>query len=1085
MTESVPSRVRCGDVVVDLKAGEVHALGRKIRLQEQPLQVLRILLEGAGKVITREEIRSKLWPNDTVVEFDNAINTAIRKLRLAFADTSEHPKYIETVARRGYRFIMAVEELDSSAGNIPVGTVPPASPDAGTAFVDLPGDLSGKTVSHYRVLEVIGGGGMGVLYKAEDLRLNRPVALKFLPEEMGRDQRAVERFEREARAASTLDHPNICSIYEFGEHEGQPFIVMPLLQGETLRDRLAAGKRGESALPLAQLVELAIQIARGLATAHEKGIIHRDIKPANIFITTTSMAKILDFGLAKVLEEAGNITAVAAGTQVMSGLAPPPSAVGLNLSHVGVAIGTAGYMSPEQVRGEALDARTDLFSFGLVLYEMAAGHRAFSGETAAAVRDAILNQTPVPVRELNPVIPPKLEAVIDKALAKDREVRYRSATEIVSDLENLSGSAGRERRHLPPRRFGKLLPAAALAMAAVIAGGIYWHSQSPPILSEKSTVVLADFTNTTGDVVFDDTLRQALAFQLDQSPYLNVLSDRKMIATLRQMEQAPEQRVTPEIAAEICLRSHGSAVLAGSIAPLGSSYEIVIKALSCQTGHTLATVDVQPQTRDAVLKAVGDAGNEMRKRLGESLTSLKNFDQPLLEATTSSLEALQAFSKSKRLGAPTETIPHLKRALELDQNFALAYANLGAAYINVGEITLGMENLKKAYELRARVSQRERFYIEASYYSLVTRDLDKGKQSAKEWGQSYPADWRPHNDLAIIYAQLGDAGEAVREMREAIRLSPDNPGAYANLMGVLCAANRLNEAQAVYEETRSRNLGSPYLLQYKYGLDFLRGDAAGMQEQLRLATGVPRTEDVLLSAQADTEAYYGRLEQARNFSRRAVDSAERADAMEAAATWEGWGALRETETGNLLEARRDAEQALALNRGRDIRVLAALALARAGDIVQAQQLAESADQEFPQDTLLQNYALPSIRAAIQLQQNKPLIAIETLEVSRPYELSQGSLTYMYPAYLRGEAYLKTGEGGKAAAEFKKILDHRGIVLNSPIAALAYLDLARSYVMHNDKAKAKAAYQDFLALWNNANPDIPIYKQAKAEYATLQ
>ena len=1063
----------------------MYASGQRIRLQKQPLQVLGILIDHSGKVVTREEIKTKLWPNDTVVEFDNAINTAIRKLRMAFADSNQHPKYIETVARRGYRFIMPVEELDSSARGISLGTVPPASPDARTAFANLPGSLSGMTVSHYRVLEVIGGGGMGVLYKAEDLRLNRPVALKFLPEEMGSDPRAAERFEREARAASTLDHPNICSIYEFGEHQGQPFIVMPLLKGETLRDRLAAANSGESALPLPQLVELVIQIARGLAAAHEKGIIHRDIKPANIFVTATGMAKILDFGLAKVLEDAGNTLAVAVGTQVMSGLDAPPSSLGLSLSHMGVAIGTAGYMSPEQVRGEALDARTDLFSFGLVLYEMATGHRTFSGETAAAVRDAILNQTPVPARELNSALPPKLEAVIDKALAKDREVRYWSAMEIVADLENLRGSVWRESPRRPQRGLGKQLVAAALAMAAIAAGGIYWRSQRPPILSEEGTVVLADFTNTTGDVVFDDALRQALAFQLDQSPYVDVLSDRKMMTTLRQMERAPEQRVTSEIAAEICQRTQGSAVLAGSIAPLGTSYEIAIKALSCQTGHAFATVEMQAQTRNDVLKAVGDAGNEIRKELGESLGSLKNFDQSLPEATTSSLEALQAFSKSKRLGAPTETMPYLKRALELDPYFALAYANLGAAYINVGETTLGTENLKKAYELRDRVSQRERFYIEASYYSLVTRDLDKGKRSAKEWAGSYPADWRPHNDLAITYALSGDAGEAVREMREAIRLFPDNPGAYANLMGTLCAANRLNEAQAAYEETRSRNLGSPYLLQYKYYLDFLRGDAAGMQEQLRLAAGVPRTEDVLLSAQADTEAYYGRLEQARNFSRRAVDSAERADATEAAATWKAWEALWETETGNSLEARRDVDQALALNPGRDIRVFAALALARTGDIVQAQQLAEAADQEFPLDTLLQNYALPSIRAAIQLQQNKPLMAIETLEVSRPYELGQGSLTYMYPAYLRGEAYSKTGQGEKAAAEFEEILDHRGIVLNSPIGALAYLGLARAYVVHNDTAKAKAAYRDFLMLWKDADSGVPIYIQAKAEYAKLK
>ncbi|MGA2905603.1 MAG: protein kinase [Candidatus Korobacteraceae bacterium] len=412
----------------------MYASGQRIRLQEQPLQVLRLLIDHAGKVVSREEIQAKLWPNDTVVEFDNAINTAVRKLRMAFADSNENPRYIETVARRGYRFIMAVEELDSSAGGLSLDAAPPASPDAGIPFADQSAGLTGKTVSHYRVLEVIGGGGMGVVYRAEDLRLDRAVALKFLPEEMGSDQRALERFEREARAASSLDHLNICSIYEFGEHQGQPFIVMPLLRGQTLRDWLASADAAEDAVPLAHLLDLAIQIAGGLGAAHEKGIIHRDIKPANIFVTTSGTAKILDFGLAKVLEATGNSLAAAAGAQAAPGLDAPPSSIGLSLSRTGITVGTAGYMSPEQVRGEELDARTDLFSFGLVLYEMATGHRTFSGETAAVARDAILYQTPVPARELNPGIPPKLEAIIDKALAKDRELRYASAVEMRADL---------------------------------------------------------------------------------------------------------------------------------------------------------------------------------------------------------------------------------------------------------------------------------------------------------------------------------------------------------------------------------------------------------------------------------------------------------------------------------------------------------------------------------------------------------------------------------------------------------------------------------------------------------------------------
>jgi len=990
MTQELPSRVRCGDVEVDLKAGELCTLGQRIRIQEQPRELLRILIGRSGKIVTRDEIKTTLWPNDTVVEFDNAINTAIRKLRIAFGDSNERPKYIETVARRGYRFIASVEDLSSSAGDVPANIADAGKAEVLTLAME-PAALSGKTVSHYHVLEVIGGGGMGVVYKAEDLRLDRAVALKFLPEEMGSDKRAVERFEREARAASALDHPNICSIYEFGEHQAQPFIVMPLLQGQTLRDRLATAEPGNSGLPLTQLVDLAIQIARGLAAAHEKGVIHRDIKPANIFITTSGMAKILDFGLAKILEGTENAVAVAAGARPISGFDMAALPVGMTLTHTGIATGTAGYMSPEQARGEALDARTDLFSFGLVLFEMATGRRTFSGESAADIRDAILHQTPVPARKLNPVVPAKLEAIMDKAITKDRKQRYQSAAEIIADLEEIDGGTRTEGAWRRRRSYIKPLVASAIGVAIIAAGAVYWGSPRAPILSSKDKVVLADFTNTTGDTVFDDTLRQALAYQLDQSPYLNVLSDRKMITVRRQMEHSPEQRVTPEIATEICLRTHSSAVLAGSIAAVGSAYQVALKALSCQTGHTLTTVAVEARTRDAVLKAVGAAGNQMRQRLGESIISLRNFDQPLLEATTSSLEALQAFSKSKKFGTPTESIPYLQRALELDPNFALAYANLGAAYINVNEPTLGAQNLTKPYELRDRVSQRERFYIEASYYSLVTRDLEKGKESAKEWAQSYPTDWRPHNDLAIIRAQLGEADEAVRETQESLGLAPDNPGTYANLVGMLTAANRLTEAEAASEEAHSRNLSGPYLCQYNYLLAFLRGDAAGMQKQLQQAAGMPRTEDVLLSAQADTEAYYGRLDRARMYSQSATESAQRADAPEAAADWKAQQALREVETGNSAKAKRAIEEALALNGGRDVKIFAALTLARAGDDAQAQQLANELNHEFPLDTMLQNYALPAIRAAIQLQQNKPLIAIETLEVSRPYELGQGSL----------------------------------------------------------------------------------------------
>jgi len=928
---------------------------------------------------------------------------------------------------------------------------------------------------------------MGVVHRAEDLKLDRAVAIKFLPEEMGSDPRAVERFEREARAASSLDHPNICSIYEFGEHEGQPFLVMQLLHGETLRSRLAADS-GTSPFGMVELLRFAIQIASGLEAAHEKGIIHRDIKPANIFLTNRGLAKILDFGLAKILERDETPPLAMEAQMPSSESAAPPLSLELSLSREGAAMGTAGYMSPEQVRGEKLDPRTDLFSFGLVLYEMATGHRTFSGQSAEVVRNAILHEDPPPAHELNPHVPPMLEKIINRALAKDRESRYQSATGLLADLRALKADLSpRHRTANVVRRRWKPLVAAAVLVVAVVATLLYfyWQARKPPVLAEKSTLVLADFENTTGDTVFDDSLRQALAFHLDQSPYLNVLSERKMVSVLRQMERPPEQRVTPDVAAEVCQRTRSQAVLAGSIAQASSSYRLTLRALSCQTGHALAVVETHARNRSEVLNAMNEAGDEMRKKLGESLASVNKFDQPLYEATTSSLEALKAFSKAREFGNPSENLAYMKRAVELDPNFAIGYAELGATYMNVGAGKLGMENIRKAYQLRERASQRERFYIEATYYGLLTRELDKAGQSCKEWAQNYPGDWRPHNALAIIYAQLGLLDKAADEMREVIRLAPDNPGAYGNLVGMLTPLGRLQDAQQAYEQAQAHGLDSPYLRQYKYLLAFLQGDAPGMQEQVQWAMGKPRVEDVLLSSEADTNAFYGRLKKAHDLTQRAMQSAVRAGGDETPAAVKAAEALREAEIGNSKGAVAAAQEALFLHSTHDVKTAAALALARAGKIAQAQELAESLNQEFPLDTMLQNYALPVIQAAIQLQQDRSLQAVETLEVSRPYELGQGALNFLYPAYLRGEAYLKAGRGESAAAEFQKVLDHPGVMANFITGALARLQLGRAQAMMGDKAAARKSYQDFLTLWKDADPDLPFYRQAKAEYAKLR
>ncbi len=1076
MKNTLPLRLRFGVFELDLKSGELHQSGQRVVLQEQPLQILRILLENAGAITTREEIQQQLWPNDTVVEFDHSINAAIKRLRVALGDSADNPKYIETIARRGYRLMVPVERLDSNASDTSgTGVVLSSHDGTGVQLQFEPSGLTGKTVSHYRVLEVVGGGGMGVVYKAEDLKLGRAVALKFLPEEVGNDPRALERFEREARAASSLDHPNICSIYEFGEHEGRPFIVMQLLQGQTLRDCLASGALKDTAsaaqVSLDRLLDIAIQIADGLEAAHEQGIVHRDIKPANIFITTKGVAKILDFGLAKLLLQPSAVQAIPAELGGKEGL---------NLSRPGRAAGTAAYMSPEQARGQTLDARTDLFSFGLILYEMATGQRAFTGDNAAALHDAILTRAPTPPAELNPELPAELQVVIQKCLEKDRNLRYQKAAEVRSDLERV-----KRRREHPVLRRLKLLATAAVVVVALIAGGLYWRSRKTTTLTEKDTVVLADFVNTTGDSVFDDALKQALSIQLEQSPILTVLSDRKVIETLKLMNRPANERVTKELAEEVCLRTNSKALLEGSIAAIGDRYLIVVRAMNCHTGDTIASADAEAENRNHVVKALGEAGNQLRKKLGESLPSVEKFNVPLEEATTSSLEALEALSRAyQHTSARGSAIPFLKRAVELDPNFARAYAALGVVYYNLGETGLAIENFNKAYELRDRVSQRERLQIEGYYYGFVTGEMEKAIETNLEWVHDYPQDHTPHAILGVIYALLGRYEKAAIEVQERIRLEHGQTD--YNLIGIYACLNRFDEAQVLVD--RAHEPDNPLLREMKYSLAFLRGDNAAMQEQLAWAMGNSDVEDRMLSAQSDTEAYHGRLAKARQTSAAAVQSARHAEVPERAAEWRANEALREIENGNAVRARQSAAQALALSSGLDVELTAALALARAGDVTQAQRLIDNLNREFPVNTIIQNYWIPSIKAAIELEKNDPAKAIELLKAATPYELGSTSKVvfsgYLYPVYIRGQAYLKTGQGQQAAAEFQKMLDHRGIVRNAVLGALAHLQLGRAQAMMGDREAARKSYQDFLTLWKDADPDIPILQAAKAEYAKL-
>jgi tetratricopeptide (TPR) repeat protein len=918
--------------------------------------------------------------------------------------------------------------------------------------------------------------------------LDRQIALKFLPETLSCDPAAEERFRREAGAASALNHPGICTIHDIGEHEGKLFIVMELLEGETLAHRI-----GGKSLPLEQVLGWGADIADALAAAHSRGIIHRDIKPGNIFINHDSRVKILDFGLAKLQPqlaiEAGDFTTQA------------------NLTAAGIPLGTFAYMSPEQARGRELDARTDLFSFGATLYEMATGLGAFHGRTIAETLESILTGQPQPIAVLNPGMPRRLQEITAKCLEKDRALRYQSAADVRADLLRLNretGSAGVIPAALPERRateagaaFKRRAVIVLVVLAAFIAAATayrYLRPRTARALTDKDVIVLANFTNNTGESIFDDALQQALTVQLAQSPYLNILSEQRVRHTLGLMEQAASTRLTNDVALQICQRTNSTAMIGGSISKIGSRYELILNAVACSNGEDIATVQAEAEDRDHVLAALGSTATQIRTKLGELPASVKKYDVPLYETTTSSPEALRAFSLGFRAAldeGDDKAIPFFRRATELDPNFALAHFRLGEAYSNVGEEKLGAESISKAYALRDHVSQRENFSISALYFDVVLGDSNRAIQTLDVWAKTYPSDAVPHFLAGNVYAELGQYTKAIDEWDKAIETDPEFSQAYYDLGLAYFSVNRVDDAKAAWDHVPNLvpTHGALYLLA------FTQNDHEAMAAQLAWGKQKVGVEDGFWQLEAETDAYFGHLRQARELWSYAQQAALR-NGSEDRARWQELDvALVEAEFQIPVE--KAARHALETPGASNSQAVAALTLARAGETRESARLANTLEKENPSNTLLNYYWLPIIRASIALRLGKAQQALDFLAPAVPYELALRPYGYapLYPVYLRGQAYLALNKGDLAAAEFQRIIDHRSLVLTAPSGALAHLWLGRARALqaqqsHSEdaehfKAQARSAYQDFLTLWKDADSDIPTLKQAKAEYAKLK